>query len=478
MLAPAAPAGLLGDARNEVQRVRRAGGRGQPHPDRRGRGAHRRASAPSAPPRRASRPASAWPRRRWADSSRRWARAPTPTHRCRRAGSGLPDLRRHPAGFPGDRPGRLRRVLSRRSMRRSGSCCDGCTAPRITRGCAISGSEVAPAAGAPDRRRPGAARPAPPRDRGGTVRAGRRAAGPAQGARMIDSRLLPDGGMAWLEASGPGSHLVVSTRVRLARNLRPASVRHPDATAGRAGGDPGRGGSRGGRHHDRARPGRAVPGGPAGPGRPAAPPRAPPGQPGAGRAGDRRTGPAGGPDCWSRTSASVMINEEDHLRLQALRSGFALEATWGHVATLDTELGQRLAFAFHPEFGYLTELSDQRRNRAPRLGAGAPSGAGFDEGNQQDPAGSDPGRTDLSGTLRGGQRGRRQSVPVVEPDHAGQDGTRVAGPPGQAGPAGHGVRGAGAPDSAAGRHRDSRGQGAGGRSGSSATRGPCRSRRP
>jgi protein arginine kinase len=52
--------------------------------------------------------------------------------------------------------------------------------------------------------------------------------------------------------------------------------------------------------------------------------------------------------------ASVMVNEEDHLRLQALRSGFALEATWGQVATLDTELGQRLAFAFHPEFGYLT----------------------------------------------------------------------------------------------------------------------------
>ena len=36
---------------------------------------------------------------------------------------------------------------------------------------------------------------------------------------MIDLSLLPDGGMAWLEASGPGSHLVVSTRVRLARNL-------------------------------------------------------------------------------------------------------------------------------------------------------------------------------------------------------------------------------------------------------------------
>ena len=36
---------------------------------------------------------------------------------------------------------------------------------------------------------------------------------------MIDFSLLPDGGMAWLDASGPTSHLVLSTRVRLARNV-------------------------------------------------------------------------------------------------------------------------------------------------------------------------------------------------------------------------------------------------------------------
>ena len=36
---------------------------------------------------------------------------------------------------------------------------------------------------------------------------------------MIDLSLLPDGGMAWLDGSGPESHLVLSTRIRLARNL-------------------------------------------------------------------------------------------------------------------------------------------------------------------------------------------------------------------------------------------------------------------
>jgi protein arginine kinase len=49
-----------------------------------------------------------------------------------------------------------------------------------------------------------------------------------------------------------------------------------------------------------------------------------------------------------------MINEEDHLRLQSLRSGFALRTAWAAVQQLDRELGSRVAFAFHPEFGFLT----------------------------------------------------------------------------------------------------------------------------
>jgi len=50
----------------------------------------------------------------------------------------------------------------------------------------------------------------------------------------------------------------------------------------------------------------------------------------------------------------VMLNEEDHLRLQGLWSGFALDQAYQEVDRLDAELGQRLPFAFHPEFGYLT----------------------------------------------------------------------------------------------------------------------------
>ena len=35
----------------------------------------------------------------------------------------------------------------------------------------------------------------------------------------VDLSLLPDGGVAWLDASGPNSDIVISTRMRLARNV-------------------------------------------------------------------------------------------------------------------------------------------------------------------------------------------------------------------------------------------------------------------
>ena len=66
----------------------------------------------------------------------------------------------------------------------------------------------------------------------GELRAGRRAAGPAQGVgAVIDLTLVSDGGIGWLDASGPESHLVLSTRVRLARNLagRPFPVRSAES---------------------------------------------------------------------------------------------------------------------------------------------------------------------------------------------------------------------------------------------------------
>lgn len=51
---------------------------------------------------------------------------------------------------------------------------------------------------------------------------------------------------------------------------------------------------------------------------------------------------------------SVMINEEDHLRMQALYPGFQLAECWEKVNSLDDDLGAALPFAWSDELGYLT----------------------------------------------------------------------------------------------------------------------------
>jgi len=51
---------------------------------------------------------------------------------------------------------------------------------------------------------------------------------------------------------------------------------------------------------------------------------------------------------------SVMINEEDHLRLQVLRSGLDLDECWNEIDRLDDAVEEQLAYAFHENYGYLT----------------------------------------------------------------------------------------------------------------------------
>ncbi len=168
---------------------------------------------------------------------------------------------------------------------------------------------------------------------------------------MIDLSLVTDGGIGWLDASGPESHLVLSTRVRLARNLagRPFPIRSDDAgredilttVRGAAEGTTSLRRANLIRVDQLARLDRqllherhlvskelAVP--------------------------DSDFPPRSGAAVLLDGHVGTLVNEEDHIRLQGLYSGLALEAAWAGVGTLDAELGQRLAFAFHPEFGYLT----------------------------------------------------------------------------------------------------------------------------
>lgn len=51
---------------------------------------------------------------------------------------------------------------------------------------------------------------------------------------------------------------------------------------------------------------------------------------------------------------SIMINEEDHLRMQILRSALNIREAWTAIDALDTSLGKSLTFAYSNRFGYLT----------------------------------------------------------------------------------------------------------------------------
>lgn len=53
-------------------------------------------------------------------------------------------------------------------------------------------------------------------------------------------------------------------------------------------------------------------------------------------------------------SFSVMINEEDHLRVQVLRAGFQLKKAWSAINDFDTTLEGTLDYAYSPTLGYLT----------------------------------------------------------------------------------------------------------------------------
>jgi protein arginine kinase len=167
---------------------------------------------------------------------------------------------------------------------------------------------------------------------------------------MLDLTLLPDGGASWLDASGEHADIVISTRIRLARNLEGYAFT------------------------PRARDGERL--------RILTQVREAFGSLGSIEDGvllrvdelppeDRlllherhlvskelaglneqpvRTGAA----VYLSRGVGIMVNEEDHLRLQALHSGFHVADAFGVLERLDAELGNKVPYAFHSEFGYLT----------------------------------------------------------------------------------------------------------------------------
>lgn len=168
---------------------------------------------------------------------------------------------------------------------------------------------------------------------------------------MIDLSLLPDGGMRWLDASGPKSTIVLSTRIRLARNVRGIAfsqrAKDSDRTAvlarlSEAAEASDRMSSPVAFHldeldrtdrqllHERHLVSKELAG------------------------LERESRPRPGAALFVQDQVGVMVNEEDHFRLHGMRSGFDLEAAYATVDAVDADLGRLIPFAFHPEFGYLT----------------------------------------------------------------------------------------------------------------------------
>ncbi len=168
---------------------------------------------------------------------------------------------------------------------------------------------------------------------------------------MIDLTLLPDGGVGWLDASGRNADIVLSTRVRLARNLEgfafTARARDGERLRVLSQVNAAVGEIRvlDGSHtlrvdemevldrlllHERHLVSKELAG--------------------LDDPHPLRSGAA----VVVGDQVSVMVNEEDHLRLQAMRSGFALPEAFARIRDVERELGARLPFAYHAEFGFLT----------------------------------------------------------------------------------------------------------------------------
>lgn len=53
-------------------------------------------------------------------------------------------------------------------------------------------------------------------------------------------------------------------------------------------------------------------------------------------------------------SVSIMVNEEDHIRMQSIFAGYESQKAYDIISKVDTYLAEKLEYAVHPKYGYLT----------------------------------------------------------------------------------------------------------------------------
>lgn len=54
------------------------------------------------------------------------------------------------------------------------------------------------------------------------------------------------------------------------------------------------------------------------------------------------------------SSVSIMINEEDHIRIQTMMAGYNIDKAWDLADKIDNLIGETINYAFDKEYGYLT----------------------------------------------------------------------------------------------------------------------------
>ena len=115
-------------------------------------------------------------------------------------------------------------------------------------------------------------------------------------------------------------------------------------------------------------------------------------------------------------SISIMINEEDHLRIQVLREGLSLKEAAETADRIDTLLSETLDFAYDSEFGYLTQCPT---NLGTGLRASVMLHLPALTGKRRHAPGvlQDLSKLGLAaaGHIRRGEQNHRRPVPAVQP---------------------------------------------------------------
>ena len=118
-------------------------------------------------------------------------------------------------------------------------------------------------------------------------------------------------------------------------------------------------------------------------------------------------------------AVSIMVNEEDHLRIQALFPGLALMEAWRLCTASTTRSSEVLDFAFGERFGYLTACpTNVGTGMRASIMVHLPALTMTDQIRTGDRS-RVPVWPGGAGNLRRRNRGAGQHLPAVEPDHPG-----------------------------------------------------------